>query len=194
MSDKSPRSKLLIPLLLALLFIGPFATAIYLYYFGGDGWRPQGSVAHGILIENPRSLDIGSLALPDGSSTRFTGKWSLLHVGSGDCAASCQQALYEVRQVRQALGKEMSRVQRYFIATSGTPDAQFIKQVHPDLIVIDAAVAGGGRVLAILGEHSEADVFVVDPLGNIMMRFPAGTTMKDMHKDLSLLLKASTIG
>jgi hypothetical protein len=49
-------------------------------------------------------------------------------------------------------------------------------------------------VLVALGTYSEADVFVVDPLGNIMMRFPVGTTMKDMHKDLTLLLKASTIG
>jgi hypothetical protein len=194
MSANHPRSKLLIPVLLALLFIGPFATAMYLYFFGGDGWRPQGSLAHGILIEHPPSLDIGSLALPDGSSARFTGKWSLLYVGSGNCAAGCQQALYQVRQVRQALGREMSRVQRYFISTGGTPDAQLIKAAHPDLIVIDAAVDRGGRILATLGDHSEADVFVVDPLGNIMMRFPAGTTMKDMHKDLSLLLKASTIG
>jgi hypothetical protein len=194
MSDKQARSKLLIPVLLALLFVGPFVTAIVLYYYGGDSWRPQGSVAHGILIENPTSLDIGSLVLPDGSSTRFTGKWSLLYVGSGSCAAACQQTLYEVRQVRQALGKEMSRVQRHFIATSGISTAELMQDAHPDLIVIDAAVPGGDRILATLGEHSEGDVFVVDPLGNIMMRFPAGTSMKDMHKDLSLLLKASTIG
>jgi hypothetical protein len=194
MSDKQARSKLLIPVLLALLFFGPFVTAIVLYYQGGDSWRPQGSVAHGILIENPPSLDIGSLTLPDGSSTRFTGKWSLLYVGSGNCAASCQQSLYEIRQVRQALGKEMSRVQRYFVAISGTPDTQLIRNAHPDIVVIDSTVTGGGRILASLGEHGEADVFVVDPLGNIMMRFPAGTSMKDMHKDLSLLLKASTIG
>ena len=74
------------------------------------------------------------------------------------------------------------------------PTREFIHDTHPDLIVIDAAVAGGDKVLATLGSYGEADVFVVDPLGNIMMRFPAGTSMKDMHKDLSLLLKASTIG
>ena len=56
MPEIRSRSKRLIPVLLALLFVGPFATAIYLYYYGGDSWRPQGSVAHGILIENPASL------------------------------------------------------------------------------------------------------------------------------------------
>jgi hypothetical protein len=194
MSDSQPRSKALIPILLALLFVGPFVTAIVMYYYGGDSWRPQGSVAHGILIENPPSLDIGTLALPGGSSTRFTGKWSLLYVGSGTCTAGCPQALYEMRQVRQALGRDMSRVQRYFIATGGTPDPQLVQDAHPDLVVIDASMTVGSTVLATIGSYSEADVFVVDPMGNVMMRFPAGTPMKDMHKDLSLLLKASTIG
>lgn len=194
MSGIQSRRKLLVPFLLALLFVGPFATAIFLYYYGGDGWRPQGSVAHGMLIENPASLGRDPLQLPDGSTTAFVGKWSLLYVGRGDCDTACEQTLYAVRQVRQALGKEMSRVQRYFIATSGTPDAELMRGTHPDLIVIDAAVTGADRVLGTLGSYSEADVFVVDPLGNIMMRFPAGTSMKDMHKDLSLLLKASTIG
>ena len=194
MPANQSRSKLLVPALLALLFVGPFATAIFLYFYGGDSWRPQGSVAHGVLLENPRSLGNEPVRLPDGGEASFVRKWSLLYVGSGQCDANCQQALYEVRQVRQALGKEMSRVQRFFISTSSTPDAEFLRSTHPDLIVIDSSVAASGRVLATLGEFSEADVFVVDPLGNIMLRFPAGTAMKDMHKDLSLLLKASTIG
>ena len=194
MPETRSARKLLVPILLALLFVGPFATAIFLYFYGGDDWRPAGSVAHGVLIENPSSLGREPLQLPDGSATAFVGKWSLLYVGKGDCDTACQQALYEIRQVRQALGRETSRVQRYFIATSGTPDAELIRSAHPDLIVIDAAVTGSNQVLAALGSYSEADVFVVDPLGNIMMRFPAGTSMKDMHKDLSLLLKASTIG
>ncbi len=193
MPEIRSRSKRLIPVLLALLFVGPFATAIYLYYYGGDSWRPQGSVAHGILIENPASLAGEAVPLPSGATAVFTGKWSLLYVGNGNCADDCQQALYQLRQVRQALNRDMSRVQRYFIATGSTPDAELMHSAHPDLIVIDGTVTGG-KVLAALGGYGEADVFVVDPLGNIMMRFPAGTSMKDMHKDLSLLLKASTIG
>lgn len=194
MSDKQPRSKLLIPVLLALLFIGPFVTAIVMYYYGGDSWRPRGSVAHGVLIEPPPSLGNEPVLLPDGTRTAFVGKWSLLYTGSGNCDSGCQQALWQLRQVRQALGRDMSRVQRFFIATSGSPNAGLISSTHPDLIVIDSSATASGRVLTTLGTYSEADVFVVDPLGNIMLRFPAGTSMKDMHKDLSLLLKASTIG
>jgi hypothetical protein len=49
-------------------------------------------------------------------------------------------------------------------------------------------------VLATLGEFAEGDVFIADPLGNVVLRFPAGAAMKDMHEDLALLLKASQIG
>jgi cytochrome oxidase Cu insertion factor (SCO1/SenC/PrrC family) len=194
MPETRSRSKRLVPVLLALLFVGPFATAIYMYFYGGENWRPQGSTAHGILIANPPSLVGEAVSLPNGTTTDFTGKWSLLYVGDGHCDTGCQQALYQLRQVRQALNKEMSRVQRYFITTGGTPDTELMHGAHPDLIVIDGTVTDGSKVLAALGSYGEADVFVVDPLGNIMMRFPAGTTMKDMHKDLSLLLKASSIG
>ena len=103
MSDKQPRSKLLIPVLLALLFIGPFVTAIVMYYYGGDNWRPRGSVAHGALIEPPPSLGNEPVLLPDGTRTAFVGKWSLLYTGSGNCTSGCQQALWQLRQVRQAL-------------------------------------------------------------------------------------------
>lgn len=193
MPEIRSRSKRLIPVLLTLLFVGPFATAMYMYYYGGDSWRPQGSVAHGILIGNPPSLAGETIPLAGGTTAVFTGKWSLLYVGNGNCADDCQRALYQLRQVRQALGRDMSRIQRYFISTGGTPDTELMRGAHPDLIVIDGNVTGS-KVLAALGGYGEADVFVVDPLGNIMMRFPAGTSMKDMHKDLSLLLKASTIG
>ncbi|MFZ1625634.1 MAG: hypothetical protein WAU48_12760 [Gammaproteobacteria bacterium] len=194
MPETQSRSKWLVPVLLILLFVGPFATAIYMYYYGGDSWRPQGSVAHGILINDPPSLDNDMVLLPSGKTVTFANRWSLLYVGNGACGTACEQALYQLRQVRQALGRDMSRVQRCFISTSGTPDSEFIHSTHPDLIVIDSAAKGHDKVLAVLGNHGEADIFVVDPLGNIIMRFPAGTSMKDMHTDLSLLLKASTIG
>ena len=132
MSDNQARSKLLIPVLLALLFVGPFVTAIVLYYYGGDSWRPQGSVAHGVLIENPPSLGIDTGIAAGWVQRRLcTGKWSLLYTGSGNCGSRLPAGTLAVRQVRQALGRDMSRVQRFFIATSGTPDAAVHQQHTP---------------------------------------------------------------
>lgn len=199
MTDVAPaadrqRTSRLIPTLLALLFFGPLALAIVMYYVGGDQWRPSGSVAHGTLLSQPRTLPTGAMILPDGATADFSGKWSLLYVGRGDCDAACKETLYRTRQIRRALGKEMARVQRFFISTGGAPNAGFLAADHPGLLVLPDGLTARDSVLATLGEFSEGDVFIADPLGNVVLRFPAGTAMKDMHEDLALLLKVSQIG
>jgi hypothetical protein len=192
--DRGKRSKRLVPALMVLLFFGPLAVAIVAYYAGGQQWRPSGSVAHGILLPQPHTLPTGVMVLADGATADFSGKWSLLYVGRGDCDDACKEALYRTRQVRRALGKEMSRVQRFFIATGGTPNSGFLAADHPGILVLTEELASRDAVLATLGTFAEGDVFIADPLGNVVLRFPAGTAMKDMHEDLQLLLKASQIG
>ena len=188
------RGSRLILTLVALLFFGPLALAIVMYYVGGDRWRPAGSVAHGILLSQTHPLPTGVLLLANGVTADFAGKWSLLYVGRGDCDDACKEALYRTRQVRRALGKEESRVQRFFISMGDAPNAGFLAADHPGLLVMTDALATRDIVLTALGEFHEGDVFIADPLGNLILRFPAGTTMKDMHEDLQLLLKASQIG
>ena len=192
-ADKKPGTRL-VPALMALLFFGPLAIAIIMYYSGGARWRPQSSVAHGTLLAQPRTLPGEVMLLADGATAGFTGKWSLLYVGRGDCDDACKEALYQTRQVRRALGKEMARVQRFFIVTGGTPNPGFIAADHPGLLVMAEGLAARDAVLATLGAFADGEVFVADPLGNVILRFPAGTSMKDMHADLKLLLKASKIG
>ncbi len=179
---------------MALLFFGPLAIAIVMYYAGGEQWRPSGSVAHGSLLTQPRTLPAGLMILADGATADFSGKWSLLYVGRGDCDVACREALYRTRQVRRALGKELTRVQRFFIATSGAPNPGFLAADHPGLLVLPDGLSSRDAVLATLGEFTEGDVFIADPRGNVVLRFPPGTAMKDMHADLKLLLKASQIG
>ena len=159
---------------MALLFFGPLAIAIGLYYLGGDQWRPSGSVAHGILLSQPRTLPAGLMVLADGATADFSGKWSLLYVGRGDCDDACKEALYRTRQVRRALGKEMSRVQRFFVATVGAPNPGFVAADHPGLLVLAEGLASRDAVLATLGEFAEGDVFIADPRGNVVLRFPCG--------------------
>ena len=191
--DKKPGTRL-VPALMALLFFGPLAIAITMYYSGGALWRPQGSIAHGTLLAQPRTLPGEVMLLADGATAAFTGKWSLLYVGRGDCDDACKETLYRTRQVRRAVGKEMARVQRFFIATGGEPNPGFVAADHPGLLVMAEGLASRDAVLATLGAFAEGEVFVADPLGNVVLRFPAGTSMKDMHADLQLLLKASQIG
>ena len=178
-------------ILVALVFLGPLFAAFALYF--GGGWSPQGSAEHGVLIQPPRPLP--DTALDDRQvAARFRDKWTLLIVEPAACGEECRKALYETRQLRRALGKDMDRVQRVWILTKGHADAGFVTAEHPDLVVVDSGRAAGMQLLDPIGAHVSGEVFLVDPHGNLMMRFPPGLGMRAIHTDLKRLLKVSRIG
>jgi hypothetical protein len=195
MTAAPSRKNYLVLGLVALLFFGPMVAAMVMYFTGGTGFLPQGSVAHGTLLPSPKRLPGAPMTLPDGRTLSFEGRWALIYVDGGACDADCQDGLYRTRQVRRALGKENFRVQRVFVTTDGgQPDSQLLASQHPELALVDVRVPDREAVLASLGEYGPGDVFIADPMGNVVLRFAPGTAMKDMHKDLSHLLKASQIG
>jgi hypothetical protein len=191
---------------LALIFFAPLGLAFYLYY-GHGTWHPGGRVNAGELVEPPRPLP--SLALPlFGSGTTdanfLKGRWTLLYAESGPCTEACRTRLYDTRQVRLALDRDMGRVQRVFIADDDCCDAQFLHEQHPDLITIRASTAVApllallpGRAAA-AAEGSSAGgsprVYLIDPLGNLMMSYTAGVKAKGMLEDMKRLLRLSSIG
>lgn len=181
-------------LLLAVVFLGPMAVAMALY-FTGFRWRPEGSTHHGALYQPARPLPEASVAWVGSAPASGTlrGKWSLMYIGTGECAAECRETLVVTRQVRRALGRELDRVQRLYLLRSGAPDSAFLAGEHPGIGVVadGATVAEIGRIA---GQVGEGDIFLADPLGNLVMRYPAGTPIKDIHADLQRLLKISTIG
>jgi hypothetical protein len=181
-------------LLLALVFLGPMAFAMVLY-FTGFQVRPSGTTEHGELFQPARPTPEVAMTLPGEAdrSVPLRGKWTLIYVGDGGCDAACRQALVEMRQVRRALGRDMDRVQRLFVVTAGSADAAFLAREHPGVGVL----AGGPDVAAlagVIGVVAPGDIVLADPLGNLVMRYPAGTGMKGIHGDLKHLLKISTIG
>lgn len=181
-------------LLLALVFLGPMAVAMVLY-FTGFQWRPAGTTQNGVLFEPARPLPDVTMTLagePDAMAT-LRGKWTLIYIGPGACDAGCRQALVELRQVRRALGRGMDRVQRLYLVTSGSADAGFLAAEHPGLGVLEPGQGVEG-VLGVVGEARPGEIFLADPLGNLVMRYPAGTGMKGIHGDLKHLLAISTIG
>jgi len=185
---------------LAVLFLGPLALSFYLYY-GHGAWRPGGRVNAGELVVPPRPMP--SLALPLMSSGEtqpqfLKRKWTFLYVAQGSCTQRCRGSLYETRQVRLALNRDMDRVQRVFIADSGCCDARFLHDEHPDLIVIRASPAAA-PLLALLpkprtGGADAPPVYLIDPLGNLMMFYAADAKPKGMLEDMKRLLRLSSIG
>ena len=165
----------------------PVIASYAAYYF----WQPADHVNYGELLE-PRQLPDTVLERLDGR--RFTmreleGRWVMLAAAPAACDDKCRQRMIYMRQVRLAQGKETERVERVWLLTdSGTPDATLLSE-HPGLIVLRHVQA---VVDALPAPRSPLDhVYVIDPLGNLMMRFPANPDPRKMLKDLSRLLRHS---
>lgn len=189
-------------LLLAALFFVPLAVAFWMYY-GPTGWRPAGNASRGDLITPARPLAEIVLATADGAQTQpgfLRGQWSIVYIGDGLCDDHCRKALYLSRQSRVALNKDMDRVQRVFLVTGRCCDRGFLTAEHPDLVVArvddDASAAllepfptYGGVPLADAGR-----LYIVDPLGNLMMSYAPTAPEKALLTDLKKLLRLSHIG
>ncbi len=190
----------------ALMFFAPLALAFYLYY--GTYWHPRGRVNAGELIEPARPLPALALPLaslpvaaapgPDQTNPQFLkGKWTFLFVQHGHCDDECLRHLYDTRQVRLALDREMNRVQRVFIGDSDCCDMAALLAAHPDLIAIRASSADE-PLLALLptrtGAINSHRVYLIDPLGNVMMFYAADAKPKGMLEDMKRLLRLSSIG
>jgi cytochrome oxidase Cu insertion factor (SCO1/SenC/PrrC family) len=190
---------------LALMFFAPLGVSFYLYY-GHGAWHPGGRVNAGELIQPPRPLP--SLVLPLQSSGETNSdflrhKWTLLHVQEGSCAERCRTGLYQTRQVRLALDRDMDRVQRVFIADGDCCDFQFLHEQHPDLIAVRMSPAaapllvllpGRGGNQSPGGDATAQRIYLIDPLGNLMMSYAPGAKPKGMLEDMKRLLRLSQIG
>lgn len=190
-SKKGGRLQLI---LIAAVFFGPFILA-WLLYDPEQTRTATSSTAHGELIEPVKLVPDENLTVArEDQDSPYPGLWTVVHVGDGECTDACQQALYKTRQVRKALGKEDRRVQRFFLLTDDSPLAQNVQQEHPALKVFSAETLLTTDFLAAITPYDQQDIFLVDPLGNLIMRFTPNIGMKDIHKDLKKLLKVSQIG
>jgi hypothetical protein len=181
-------------IMVGIIFVGPFLVAYFLYD-SDSSLIPSAGTEHGVFLDPPKKLPDTALASPGNSNEmKFRTKWSLIVVGGGQCDQVCKDALYETRQVRRALGRDDIRVQRVFYDKVGRPDLEFLRREHPSLIVVEPGSPVSLELIPLLGGRNAGDVFLADPLGYLIMRFPRGTTMKDIHKDMKHLLKVSQIG
>ena len=182
-------------LALAALFLLPLLVAFTLYY--GKVWRPAGSASKGELIEPARPLTVAGLRHADGSTAGaevFQDKWTLIYIGDGACDADCRTALVFARQSRLALNNEMTRVQRVFLATGNCCATDYFASEQPGLIALDASAPEAQKLLAQFPADHVHSLYIVDPLGNLMMRHDGSRTSKDLLTDLKKLLKLSHIG
>ncbi|HXC59424.1 MAG TPA: hypothetical protein VN645_08905 [Steroidobacteraceae bacterium] len=181
---ETPRPSRRTLLLLIALFVLPLAASFVLYY--GMGWRPAGNTNHGELLQPIRQLPA--------FTEKLHGQWILAYAGDGACSEDCRQSLIFARQTRLSLGQDARRVGRALFATGHCCDRVYLDAEHSGIEVFDLDAAQRAELLGVLPADLAYTLFVIDPLGNIVMRYDVRESPRGLLDDMKKLLKLSSIG
>lgn len=185
----------LVFLALAVFFAVPILVVMLMMHFN---WRPAGQ-SHGELISPPRMIAADNvLVTSDGklAGKFWQDKWNMVYV-AGDCQKACMDKLHDMRQLQVSLYKDMPRVQRILLTTMH--DVTAVKAAYPDMLVINQPTEGITGLTSQFNIGTEdamqsGRLYLIDPLGYIMMSYPASAKSADIRKDLVRLLKSSWAG
>ena len=174
--------------LLALVCAAPVVASYVAYYW----LHRNAKMNYGELDPRPAPAIVG--AMRDGAPWRLAdlrGRWLLLVLADAACDTRCEGALYATRQARTIQGREEERIVRVLLQPAeARPPAAAVLEQHPGLV----AARGDPRQWASLTDGGAQRIYIVDPLGNLVLRYPSDPDIKRLAKDLERLLKASRIG
>jgi hypothetical protein len=161
--------------------------------------RPDvGEAAYGELIQpsvglpGANAVDLQGRSVPLRS---LKGQWLLLTVGASACDAACEQRLFLQRQLREMLGRERDRVDKVWLVTDEGPLAPALQQAVTSGVPVQVLRVAKADVQAWLkparGQMLDAHLYLVDPMGEWMMRVPVAPDPAKVKRDLDRLLRAS---
>ncbi|HMT64361.1 MAG TPA: hypothetical protein PKE22_05900 [Ottowia sp.] len=181
-------------LLLALVCAAPVIASYYSYYVA----RPEARRSFGELIEPQPPLPTASATDLSGRPVELStlkGQWLLLSVAGGACDAACENNLYLQRQLREGLGKDKDRLDWVWLVSDDArlPEALLPALGQATVLRVPPAVLADWLAPA-AGQTLPEHLYVVDPMGHWMMRFPAGLDKAGAggaKRDLERLMRAS---
>jgi hypothetical protein len=181
--------------LVIALCAAPVIASYFTYYV----IKPTGRTNYGTLLDPSRypipQLSAATLEGKPIGLDAYKGKWIMLQVNDANCQEECKGKLLDMRQVRLMQGKEMDRIERVWLVTDDQPlDAQVMRdfdgtrmlRVKREMLNAWLPTEAGGTA----ADH----IYIIDPVGNLMLRFPKKPDPYKMKKDISKLLTASSIG
>ncbi len=187
--------------IIAIFAVPLILASIYLQLVRISGGQ-LGVTSRGQLIQPAVPLTDFSLQQQEGQFNLDTvrGSWTMLYMPEGRCTDACRLNLYHMRQVRLALNHRMDRVQRAVLVESPDQlDAQLIAE-HVGLMVAQgsteeqATLRNQIHAAEAAMDNLQDAIYLIDPFGNVMLRFPPNLAPKSMLKDIKHLLKVSRIG
>jgi hypothetical protein len=174
-------------LLVAAIAVAPVLFSYAAYY----GLPRESRVNYGTLLETRPLADIRGTDAEGNvfATSKLRGRWLILFASPGACESACEDALYASRQARTMQNAERERIVRVLLVTTEQTPSQRLIAEHPDLSVVRVAP----NALSALPEGATR-IYLIDPLGNLVLAWPAKPDIKALANDLARLLRASRIG
>lgn len=172
----------------------PVVASYFMYYVV----RPEGRTNHGALIQpvqampDAKALPLRSLRGEAVSPATLKGQWLLVSAAGGACGAACEKQLYLQRQLRESLGRDKDRVDRVWLVTDDAPVRESLLPAMQQATVLRVPQSDLARWLKPEAGRALSDhIYLIDPRGDWMMRFPVDMEFNKAKRDLTRLLKAS---
>lgn len=201
------KSRSIAPLIWILIAcLAPVVMALLAYYVPALGLRPDGNTNYGQLITPQRSLPPAAalgLKTLDGQPfdlQSLKGKWVLTTADQGACPESCVTKLFILRNSHASQGKNVERLTRIWLVTDDVPISEQILEAYKGTIILraDPAKLAGFLVPGAKAQDAAAELakpmWIIDPLGNLMLQYPENADPVSVRKDISKLLYNSRIG
>ena len=176
-----------VPLAIAAVFAAPPILAWLVYQ--RTAWQPTESLAQGVLMHPAQPLKTPPLVDRAGhplDGRAFRGHWTLMYLAETDCPAECVRLMDTLRRICRARTKPDARLQRVLVARA-LPEAQTNALARTDPALRLLLAAGDWPLAA-------GQVYLIDPLGNLVLRYPPGFAPEGLGDDLARLLRLSRIG
>ena len=184
-------------LLLVALFFGPLILSWVLVRYGAEHMDIEAH-SYGELLTPVVTLETFEIEGDPGLTIdQLRGVWTLIYPLNGSCGEQCETVVTQTRQVRTALAKDMGRLQRVVIWANGSQQASLPLDDparHPALTVIRGSTEQLQPLWGQLPGKVEEALYLVGPMGNVLMRYPLDFEGKPLLKELGFLLKSSVLG
>ena len=182
-----------------IAFVAPVVLAYVMFFLVEvNSFTNRGEILNPINhISSLKLTDDAGNLIPE---SKLTYKWRLISFLPKSCDEACASRIYDTRQIHSSLSKNRHRVYRMFIHLEPMDEdlVKLIAEEHPNVIHV---YGKENEIIKALGANIREDAgiknnetYIMDPMGNVMMRFTVDQPNKDFLFDLKKLLKASQIG
>ncbi len=182
-------------LLVLLMCAAPVVASYFTYYVV----RPEGRTNYGTLILPTRSMPDLALRTLEGApvtAASLRGQWLLMVVAPAACDEACQKQLFMQRQLREMLGRERDRLDKVWLVTDAAEPSLALRAAMqagvPTQVLRVDATALTQWLQPEAGHALHEHLYVVDPMGEWMLRLPANADPARVKRDLTKLLRASS--